>query len=836
METRVKNVVSSLEIDSDDVRIIGIKGIGGGGKTTLARAVFDHISSCFEGKSFVKNVREVSKGSSSGLKELQRQVLQDALDDQRIDVKSVSDGKNMMERMMGSRKVLVVLDDVDDIDQLEALAGKPNWFKPGSRIIVTTRDEYVLLASRVKFIHDVDLLSHEEAISLFSWYAFGREIPIQGYEELSEGVVDYAAGLPLTIKVLGSFFCGKIKREWEHAIERPKTIPLNAILEKMEVSYNGLENDQKEIFLDVACILKGAMKDKAIRVLESRGFNAELGLKVLEQKSLITLSSDGHLLLHNHIEEMGWNIVRRVDPGVPSRHSRLWIKEEIEDILINGLGTEATRSIKLLNTCLSPDIIMNGLTKMTELRFVYMDNGYETYAYASPSSYKNVSLPNALQYLYWWGYPLSCLPETFRANNLVNLEMPNSNISRLWEGGERKVLKKLKFLDLSYSKLRTFDLGMTPNLEELHLRECNDFEELHISVECLKLKFLDLSGSKVSKLNLALTPSLEELHLEECYDLVKLHMPVECPNLEILSLNGSRVSNLNLGLTPLLWCLDVEECYNLQEIQASVGCLKKLACLNLNRDSVVKKHLKSPGFDFLAMLKVNAECVDDCPLHPHNNLPKFQFECFYDEHLTLSSGNLEKLISFGLCACTNLESFSASICGLQRLGKLTLEGDIREAPKDLYQLQSLEELTLSMKKINRLPDSICRLKHLKSLELKSCFLLEQLPKDLGRLECLEKLHLLDCISLPDIPNSICEMKCLKYLHLPYCVLVENLPVEVGRLKYLKELNIQGTGINRLPDGIIELKGLCIIWSMGRLESYGFTSVKKLSKYTASCYV
>ncbi|XP_076925657.1 toll/interleukin-1 receptor-like protein [Bidens hawaiensis] len=57
METRVKNVVSSLESGYDDVRMIGIKGMGGGGKTTLARAVFDLISIWFEGKSFVENVR-----------------------------------------------------------------------------------------------------------------------------------------------------------------------------------------------------------------------------------------------------------------------------------------------------------------------------------------------------------------------------------------------------------------------------------------------------------------------------------------------------------------------------------------------------------------------------------------------------------------------------------------------------------------------------------------------------------------------------------------------------------------------------------------------------------
>ncbi|CAH1432170.1 unnamed protein product [Lactuca virosa] len=57
------------------------------------------------------------------------------------------------------------------------------------------------------------------------------------------------------------------------------------------------------------------------------------------------------------------------------------------------------------------------------------------------------------------------------------------------------------------------------------------------------------------------------------------------------------------------------------------------------------------------------------------------------------------------------------------------------------------------------------LKHLKSLELNNCPLLEKLPEDLGQLECLEKLYLIECKFLQDIPDSICNMKCLQVLHI-----------------------------------------------------------------------
>ncbi|GKB96302.1 Toll/interleukin-1 receptor domain-containing protein, partial [Tanacetum coccineum] len=186
MEVRINAILSSLEMGTNDVRMIGIKGMGGGGKTTLARAVYDQISIYFQGKSFVKNVREASKASLSGLKKLQKQMVSNVLNKQDITIDSVHDGTNMMKKMMCGRKVLIVLDDVDNIDQLEVLAGEPNWFKSGSRIIITTRDEQVLVAHRVNIIHNINLLSHMEAICLFSRYAFRREIPIQRYKELSE--------------------------------------------------------------------------------------------------------------------------------------------------------------------------------------------------------------------------------------------------------------------------------------------------------------------------------------------------------------------------------------------------------------------------------------------------------------------------------------------------------------------------------------------------------------------------------------------------------------------------------------------------------------------------
>ncbi|KAI3498356.1 hypothetical protein L1887_34129 [Cichorium endivia] len=520
---------------------------------------------------------------------------------------------------------------------------------------------------------------------------------------------------------------------------------------------------------------------------------------------------------------------------------------EIEDLLSNDMGTDATTCIRLEQVELSPEIVMKGLGNLQRLRVLLLTEK-EIGCPRGDWKFDQVNFPNALQFLSWEGYPDRSLPQTFQANNLVGLELPSSRIMQLWESGDKKVLTKLRFLDLSYSKLRTLDLEMTPNLERLDLKGCHNLMKLHVAVGCLaRLVYLNLIGCSRFKSFLF----IKQLESLELLCLPKLEVTVESLN------EFPRYSRDNLPKL-LFTCfylqekqppstgnvlksiyLNLQPCTKLQSLSGSICGLQHLRHLTFNGCiPEVPNDLDQLQFlEKLNLLSTHIKCLPDsiCTLRHLKSL-KLK-SCLLLEELPKDLGHLVSLEKLNLLSA-HIRRLPDSVCMLKHLKSLKLEscGLLEKLPEDLGQLVCLEKLNLLSARIRRLPDSICMLKYLKSLELESCGLLEKLPDDIGQLECLEKLILTKCVSLGDIPNSICKMKRLRKLHLPFCSEVQKLPEELEGLECLEELNIKFTGISHLPQSISSLKGLRIVGSVAVLQSCASATEIETSGTETLCYI
>jgi len=332
LESRIIEVACLLECESDErVSMVGIYGIGGIGKSTTARAVHNLIADHFEGVCFLGDIRE--RATNHDLVQLQETLLFEILREKDIKVGDVHRGISIIKSRLQRKKILLILDNVDKVQQLHALVGGHDWFGFGSKIIITTRDKHLLATHGIVKVYEVKQLKNEKAFELFRWHAFKNKKFDPSYLDIAKRAVSYCHGLPLALEVIGSQLFEKSLAVWKSSLDKYERILRKDIHAILKISYDDLEEDEKGIFLDIACFFNFYEIGYVKEILYLHGFHAEDGIQQLTDKSLMKVDTYGGVIMHDLIQDMGREIVRQESALEPGRRSRLWFSDDIVHVL-----------------------------------------------------------------------------------------------------------------------------------------------------------------------------------------------------------------------------------------------------------------------------------------------------------------------------------------------------------------------------------------------------------------------------------------------------------------------------------------------------------------------
>ncbi|KAM7518929.1 hypothetical protein LguiB_017891 [Lonicera macranthoides] len=480
LHSRAESINLWVQDSSTDVKIFVICGMGGIGKTTIAKFVYNLNYQAFDSSAFVASVREKSE-QPNGLIHLQQHLLSNVLKRKKEDMFNVDESIEVIEEAICCKRVLLVLDDVSEVKQLNALLGTREFY-PGSKIIIITRHKWLLKAHQVHIMHMVEKLGDSDSMELFCWHAFGQNHPVDGYEELSNRVVYRCGGIPLAHEILGSSLSGKSIDVWRSTLEKLEAIPDAQIIRQLKLSYESLRDEHdKNLFLHIACFFVRNEISDTVEILDGCGFFTRVGIESLADRCLVTIDIGNKLMMHQLIQEMGRQIVDQESPQEPGRRSRLWRHKDSISVLKEKKGTQTIEGLILdmhmvkdddrscfkdkntkkgryeefveepllsnkanslkqhdMNFLLwqSTDIPFRSPNKveLTTEGFARMDNLklLQLNYVQLKGCYEN--FPQSLRWLCWHGFPLTALPMDLPMGNLVSLDLSYSKLKQVWKG------------------------------------------------------------------------------------------------------------------------------------------------------------------------------------------------------------------------------------------------------------------------------------------------------------------------------------------------------------------------------------------------------------------
>ncbi|CAI0543579.1 unnamed protein product [Linum tenue] len=865
IDSHVEEVTNLLNLGCEGVKIIGIYGMGGIGKTTIAKAVYNKVQAQLDHYIFVEDVREILVGHDGAIN-LQSKIISGIL---RIDykVKDASEGIRVIRERICKRRALIVLDDVDDRFEFDLILGKLDDFSSETRIIITTRNKRVLDVLQEFKLYEPGEMSPDHALQLFNKHAFGTDNPQEEEAILSEEFVKVATGLPLALKVVGSLLFRQDREFWQAKLIELKDLPPTKVQERLKISYNELSYNEKQIFLDIACSFIGENKVFPLYMWTDCKFYPESGIKTLVLRCLIKFNERNEFWMHDHVRDLGRAIIHEEDNQRPWKRSRICSNEDAFDMLEREEGSDLVEVLRVNMADENLQLTDQVFKKFSGLRYLEVQHGRLT------GDFKGI-LPS----IRWLRlHECSSIPIDLNLNKLVILDMHSCPVEDDWRGwGGIKVTCKLKAINLSFcGELTTApNLSHCRSLEFIHFWTCWEMRgELHVG-SFKNLKVLSLTMTKITKLNgdFARLKNLQEIvagHLTQELEEVAA-LP---PSLKQLALSSSRVPNLS-ELRDLEH-LSFERCDQL-EIPGDIWKLSKLTTLELWDSSFSNSGIIVSVFpsSLKSLLISGCEPLEKLPsLANLNNLKELRLmrvqvhevqglgDLRMLETLVISSGpnlgnldglenllllktlkvenccllkelpslsNLTKLQLLEISSCQLLSEIQGLGERLKNLKNLNIGGCTQLIEiTGLERLASLEVLDMSgCKCIRKLPD-LSTLRNLVELVVDECTQLSEVTI-LERSESLRSLSMVDCSSIAQLPN-LSRFVNLKSLQISRCTRLSEVK-GLERLEWLEYLSMSGCSwIKELPDlsGLENVVTLDISGCTGLTEVVGLENLEAL---------
>nr|POE57257.1 disease resistance protein tao1 [Quercus suber] len=748
----IEELMSRLDVRSNGVRVLGLHGVGGVGKTTLAKALYNKLVGSFECLVFMKNDRENSE-TDDDLVYLQNKLI-NHLSPNKPPVYEVDSGISAIKDVVHEKQVLVILDDIRN--------SKP-WIRTGTRciegIVLDLEGKPIVQDPSGERISRENLQRKPNFTSALTW----TEVATMERSPLKALPSDFC---PRELAVLDLSRSG-IEKVWGSYTSK---VAENLMVMNLSRCYNLAaipdlsRNHALEKLILVGC-------KKLTKIHESLGnMSTLLHLNLRECSNLIEFPTDISGLKNLEILIFSDCSKLKELPNIGSMKS---LKELLVDnTAIAKLPESIFRLTKLekidLNHCQLLRRLPNCIGKLSSLKELSPNDSAIEEIPDSVGSLSNLEILS----LMWCG-SVTAIPDS--VGSLISLTQLLINGSAIKE------------LPIS--------IGSLSYLKELSVGNCKDLSKLPDSIEGLaSLVELQLDRTPITHLpdQVGALKMLRKLEMRNCKDLRFLPESIgSMLALTTLNFVGANISELpeSIGMLENLIILRLNNCTQLCKLPSSIGNLKSLHHLWMEETAVTELPESFGMLSSLMILKMAKK-----------------------PYIELSGNSMPNSTEFptsfsNLCLLVELNARAWKLCGkipddfakLSSLESLNLGyNNFFSLPSSLTGLFNLKRLLLpyckELKSLPPLPSN------LEEVNVANCTALESVS-DLSNLERLQELNLANCEKVVDIRGLECLksltrlskvcLRNIRSLSMPGSKIPDWFSREVVRFSERKNLKIKG---------------------------------------------